>query len=206
MKYFIAFLSAVVCLTSCKSDYPCDKSITTVRIGINENIYKNVDSITLNRKNITEVYFKSDSTTVNEAKDFCSHSCTYANGCSNYYNFYITYLVYRNKSKSKKISIANTYFGNYSDGGVFYDEYNVKLDSFDFVIPSYWNQEDRAYYEKYVYKEYVGNIVINNKVINDVYKVFLRGDPFRRISLFYGTDKKIIRLINSETSDTTDIY
>jgi len=206
MKNVLSILSLLIFFNSCKSNYPCDKSISTVRIGINDNIYKDIDSITLSSKNINEVYYKTEPITINEAKDFCSHTCMYANGCSSFYNFYITYLVYKNKSKNKQILIANTYFGNYLDGGVFYDEYNVKIDTFDFVIPSFWNEEDRAYYEKYVYKEYVGDVVVNNKIIKDVYKVLLKGYPFRAISLFYGPDKKIVRLINPETSDTTDIY
>jgi hypothetical protein len=190
---------------SCRVDYPCPKNVQTIKIGLSDNLYKNIDSLILENKTGKEVYYKKDTFTIKETEDLCSRTCGYANGCSDFFDFYTTYLVYKNISGTKQIKVANTYFANYLDGYVVYDQYNVSVDTINFVIPSYLNERDRAYFGKYVYKEYVGNIEVNNKRIESVYKVYPTS-IYREYVLMYGPNKKIVGLINLLNNDSTRIY
>lgn len=190
---------------SCRVDYPCPKNVQTIKIGLSDNLYKIIDSLILENKTGKEVYFKNDTFSVKESEDLCSKDCGYLGGCHEYFDFYTTYLVYKNISGTKQIKVANTYFANYFDGGVEYDQYNIVIDSINFAIPSFWYNRDRAYPGKYIYKEYVGNIMINNKRIENAYKVFSTSN-YDEYALLYEEDKKFLGFINKLNNDSTWIY
>jgi hypothetical protein len=187
-------LSILLCSCSfLKNDDNCDETFHPIYVGLKNNIYSSIDSLILKNKSNEIVYKKKDTVTVNDNITFCDYSCSMSGNCKAKYSFYTSYLNYNTKDNSKQISIANNYFISYDGGDIHYDQYTFRINYNEFILPSYWDNNQN----KLSNMEILDSYYINNRLERNVIKLYSN-----KSMLFISSSNKILQYVNPVTFDT----